>query len=242
MAQKTEQSSRKRRDRKDRREKSDFEQSIIDIARVTRVVAGGRRFSFRAAVAVGNRKGRVGFGVAKGSDVTIAVNKAVNKAKKNMVDVPIVRHTIPHDIRVHIRSAEILLRPAKEGSGVVAGGAVRIICDLAGITNIVGKIYRSTNPVNNAYAVIEAFRLLEGKRSVLRRRGIEYKEKGKKTETSLEQKSGEKNKEEKKGSDEPVEKKEKQDESEVQTQEVKSQGSEISTEAPAPTKSVTPSS
>lgn len=167
---------RDRRDRKRKREKSDVDQVLLDVARVTRVVGGGRRFSFRAAVAIGNRKGRAGFGIAKGADVSAAVDKAVNKAKKNMVDVPITHGTIPHDVKVKVGSAEITLRPARLGAGIIAGGALRSLCELAGIKDVVGKMYGTDNIMNNAYAVIEAFRRLEGKRAIYKRRNIIFHE------------------------------------------------------------------
>lgn len=144
-----------------RQEKPEFEQKLLDVARVARVVAGGRRFSFRATVAIGNRMGRVGIGVAKGQDVSQAVEKAVSKAKKNLITVPIKETTIPHDIYSKCGAVKILLKPAVRGRGLVAGGVVRIICDLAGIKDISAKIIsRSTNKMNNAKATIEAFKKL----------------------------------------------------------------------------------
>ncbi len=142
-------------------EQSEFEQRIIDIARVTRVMAGGKRMRFRACIVIGNKKGKVAVGLAKGSDVTIAVTKAVNQAKKNLIDVPIVNDTIPHEIRKKYGAAKIILKPARKGRGIIAGGAVRIVLELTGIKNITSKILGSNNKVNNARCVIEALKSLK---------------------------------------------------------------------------------
>ncbi len=145
----------------------EFEQRIIDIARVTRVMAGGKRMRFRACVAIGDKKGRVAIGLAKGADVTNAVTKAVNRAKKNMIEVPIINDTIPHAIRHKYGAAEILFKPAGKGRGIIAGGAVRIIVELSGIKNITSKILGTNNKVNNVKCAIEALKNLkraEGKK------------------------------------------------------------------------------
>jgi small subunit ribosomal protein S5 len=136
--------------------RDEFEQQIVDIARVTRVMAGGKRMRFRACVAIGNKKGEVAIGLAKGADVAIAVSKAVNKAKKNIVKVPIVNGTIPHEIYQKEGAAKILFKPGRKGRGVIAGGAVRVILELAGIKNITSKILGTNNKVNNVKCVIEA--------------------------------------------------------------------------------------
>jgi small subunit ribosomal protein S5 len=138
------------------REAPEFEQKIIDLARVTRVMAGGKRMRFRACVAIGDQKGRVGIGLAKGADVTIAVTKAVNKAKKVMITVPMVNETIPHEMRIRMKAAKLLLKPAPKGTGVKAGGAVRVVLELAGVPNVVGKILGTNNKVNNVKALMEA--------------------------------------------------------------------------------------
>lgn len=142
------------------REKSEFDQKVLDIRRVARVVAGGRRFSFRATVVIGNRKGRVGVGVAKGTDVAQAVEKAVYQAKKNLITIPITSHgSIPHETRAKFSSAFILVKPAPNGAGIIAGGAARVVLVLAGIRNVSSKIIsRSTNKLNNARATIEALK------------------------------------------------------------------------------------
>lgn len=139
----------------------EFEQRIVDIARVTRVMAGGKRMRFRACVALGNKNGKVAIGLAKGADVTIAVTKAVNQARKNIINVPIVNDTIPHEIYKKCGAAKILFKPARRGKGVIAGGAVRIILELAGIKNITSKILGTNNKVNNARCVIEALNNLK---------------------------------------------------------------------------------
>ncbi|MDA3802790.1 MAG: 30S ribosomal protein S5 [Patescibacteria group bacterium] len=138
------------------RQKDEFEQRILDIARVTRVMAGGKRMNFRATVGIGDRKGGVGVGVGKGSDVTIAVNKAVNRAKKEIVKVPLVNETIPHAITHKLGAAKIMLKPGSKGRGVISGGVVRTIMDLAGIPNITTKTLGTNNKLNNARCAVDA--------------------------------------------------------------------------------------
>ena len=148
-------------DRRSPAGEKEFEQVIVDIARVTRVMAGGKRMRFRACVVIGDRKGRVGYAVGKGADVTLAVNKAVNKAKKNLINVPIINETIPHQIAVKVKAAKILIKPATKGTGIIAGGAVRIVLDLAGISNAVAKIFGTNNKINNVAATIKALKMLK---------------------------------------------------------------------------------
>lgn len=138
------------------KEPQEFEQKIIDLARVTRVMAGGKRMRFRACVALGDKKGRVGFGLAKGADVTIAVTKAVNKAKKELIEIPIVNETIPHQVLMKEGAALVLLKPAPKGTGIKAGGAMRVMLELAGVPNVVGKIMGTNNKVSNVKALISA--------------------------------------------------------------------------------------
>lgn len=142
------------------REEKIFEEYVINIDRVARVVKGGRRFRFKALVAVGDGKNRIGVGVSKGADVQAAVAKATDIAKKNLVTIPIVKETIPHDVEVKIGGARVLLKPAAPGTGVIAGGVVRAIIGLTGIRNMLSKSLGSTNKVNNAYATIEALKQL----------------------------------------------------------------------------------
>ncbi|PIT93740.1 30S ribosomal protein S5 [Candidatus Falkowbacteria bacterium CG10_big_fil_rev_8_21_14_0_10_43_11] len=153
----------RRRGRDDRKnaEKSEYEQKIVDIARVTRVMAGGKRMRFRACVVLGNRNGKVGVGLAKAADVTNAITKAVEQAKKNMLLMQIVNGTIVHEVRHKFGAARILLKPSKQGTGIIAGGAARIVLELAGIKNIVGKILGTSNSVNNVKCVMEALRSLK---------------------------------------------------------------------------------
>lgn len=148
-------SNRGRRERGFDKER-EFEQKILEIARVTRVTAGGKRMKFRACVIVGDKKGRVGMAVAKGADVTAAVAKASTKAEKNLVTVPFKNETIPHEIREKFGAAVVLLKPAPKGTGVKAGGAMRSVFELAGVPNVVGKILGSKNKINNSRATINA--------------------------------------------------------------------------------------
>lgn len=147
------------------RERSEYDQKTLDIRRVARVVKGGRRFSFRVTIVMGNRKGKVAVGVGKGADVAIAIDKAAHNAKRTMIFVPITdRGSIAHDVRAKFGSAVILLRPAVSGRGLVAGGPVRAVAALAGIQNLTGKILsRSANKLNNARAAIEALKKLQPK-------------------------------------------------------------------------------
>ena len=143
------------------RPQNEFEQRIIDLARVTRVQKGGKRLRFRILLALGDKNGKVGYAIAKGADVSIAVNKAVNKAKKNMITVKLVNETIPHAITVKYKAATVLLKPAVPGKGIVAGGAVRSILELAGVPNIYGKILSKTNnKISNVRSVFYALEQL----------------------------------------------------------------------------------
>lgn len=137
-------------------EKKEFEERVIQIDRVTRVVAGGRRMRFRAAVVIGNRQGKIGIGVDKSNDVVGAVQKAITAAKKTMIEVPLVNETIPHQIIAKYGGARVLLKPANRGTGIIAGGAVRAIAELSGIENIISKILGSPNKINNLKATMAA--------------------------------------------------------------------------------------
>ncbi len=144
-----------------RREKPEYEQKLLDLARVTRVVKGGRRFRFRATLVIGNRKGSVGVGVAKGSDVSDAIQKAFNDAKKNMITITLSGNTITHDVQKKLGSAKVLLKPAQEGRGIIAGGAVRSVVDLVGIRDIVSKSLGTSNKLNVARVTVEALKELK---------------------------------------------------------------------------------
>lgn len=154
------------------REAKEFEQKTIDLARVTRVVAGGKRMRFRATVALGDQRGRIGVGIAKGSDVSTAIQKAATAAKKKMITVPMVNESIPHQVLVRSGGAMVLLKPAPPGSGVIAGGPVRIIMELAGVKNVVSKMLGSSNKINNVYAVLKALGQLRTREDAARARGI----------------------------------------------------------------------
>jgi len=148
-----------------KREKPEYDQKLLDLARVARVVKGGRRFRFRATLVIGNRKGKVGVGVGKGADVSDAIKKAFDDAKKNMVSVTLFNNTIPHDISYKLGSARIILKPASEGRGIIAGGAIRTVVDLAGIKDIVSKSLGTSNKLNVARATVAAFNELAESRT-----------------------------------------------------------------------------
>ncbi|HRH23567.1 MAG TPA: 30S ribosomal protein S5 [Candidatus Magasanikbacteria bacterium] len=154
-------SNQKRNERGSRmpKEKPEFDQTIVDLARVTRVTKGGKHMSFRACVLIGDRKGRVAYGIEKGKDVQIAVDKAVNQAKKNILTVPIFNGTIPHRVEAKFKAGKIMIKPAPKGSGIIAGSAVRMVLDLAGVGNASGKILGKTNnKVVNVKATFEALK------------------------------------------------------------------------------------
>lgn len=142
------------------KEEKEFDQKILEVARVTRVTSGGKRMKFRACIIVGDKKGRVGCAVAKGVDVTQAVAKASTKAEKNLITVPLHNETIPHEIREKFGAAVVLLKPAPKGTGVKAGGAMRSVLELAGVPNVVGKILGSKNKINNSRATLNALQKL----------------------------------------------------------------------------------
>lgn len=142
------------------REKRELDQKTLDLARVTRVTAGGKRMSFRAALIVGDRKGRVGLGIAKGADVQIAMDKAYRQAKKKLIRIPMVEDTIPYPVWMKFGSARVMIKPAPRGTGLKCGGAVRIVFELAGVPNAVSKVVNSTNKINIAKATLAAIREL----------------------------------------------------------------------------------
>ena len=147
----------KNRSNRPRAEKPEFDQQILDLARVTRVTKGGKQMSFRATVLIGDHRGRVGYGVDKGKDVQIAVDKAVNQARKTLFNVPIVRDTIPHTVMAKYGAARILIQPAPRGSGIIAGGAIRLVLELAGVPNASAKMLgRASNKMNNIKATFDA--------------------------------------------------------------------------------------
>jgi len=142
--------------------KDEFESKLLDLARVTHVRAGGKKLRFRAVVVVGNRKGKVGIGVASGLDVAQAIDKATRLARKNLIEIPIVNDTIPHEVEAKFGPARVILRPQRKGRGLVAGGTVRVICTLVGIKNVSSKILgRTGNKLNNGRATIKALQKLK---------------------------------------------------------------------------------
>jgi small subunit ribosomal protein S5 len=139
------------------REKPEFDQTIVDLARVTRVTKGGKQMSFRACVLIGDRRGRVGYGVDKGKDVQIAVDKAVNQAKKNMITVPFNDVTIPHRVEAKFKAARVMIKPAPQGSGIIAGSSIRLVLELAGVPNASAKkLGKTPNKISNIKATFEA--------------------------------------------------------------------------------------
>ena len=146
-----------RRRQKPRKEKPEFDQSIVDLARVTRVTKGGKHLSFRALVLIGDRKGRVGYGVEKGSDVQIAVDKAVRQAHKNLIFVPFDKKTIPHRVEAKFKAGKVMIKPAPQGSGIIAGSSIRTVLELAGIPNASAKMLgKSNNKMSNVKATFAA--------------------------------------------------------------------------------------
>ncbi len=181
---------------RDKREK-DFDHSLLHVARVARVVQGGRRFSFRATVAIGDRKGKVGVGVAKGSDVSTAIGKAIHDAKKDLVSFPIISETIPYEVEARYKGAKIIIKPARIGKGIVAGGSLRVIAELGGIKNLTAKSLGSSNKINTAKAMLGALKAMRSKRAStpieFENKEMEKAEKleeQKKTQESLEKEEG----------------------------------------------------
>jgi len=143
------------------RQDSEFEEKVVQIDRVARTVKGGHRVRFRVLVVVGDKKGRVGYGIGKASEIVNAIVKATQIAKKRLIKIPIVNNTIPYEINYKSGSAHIILIPAREGTSVIAGGAVRAVIELAGIKNILTKIIGTNNKVANVQATIEALTQLK---------------------------------------------------------------------------------
>ncbi|HSX05125.1 MAG TPA: 30S ribosomal protein S5 [Candidatus Saccharimonadales bacterium] len=141
-------------------EKKEFDERIVHIDRVARVVKGGRRFRFRALVVIGDHKGKVGIGIAKGADVTAAVTKATEVAKKHLSKINLYKGTLPHEAEGKVGGARILVKPASAGTGLIAGGVVRTILEVAGVSNVLSKSLGSTNKANTAYATIAALQSL----------------------------------------------------------------------------------
>lgn len=151
---------------------SEWIERVVQISRVTKVVKGGKKLSFRAIVIVGNKKGQVGVGCAKAAEVIIAIQKAIADGRKNLVNVPIFKTTIPHPIKGRSGAGAVMLRPASQGTGIIAGGAVRLVLELAGIENILAKSLGSKAPLNAANATLEALKALTPFKEVAEKRGL----------------------------------------------------------------------
>jgi small subunit ribosomal protein S5 len=173
MAYQQQDQRRGRRDGNMPQEEKQFDERVVHIDRVARVVKGGRRFRFRALVVVGDRKGKVGIGISKGADVTAAVAKAVEVAKKNLVKINIYKGTVPHEAEAKVSGARILVKPAAPGTGLIAGGVVRTVLEVAGISNVLSKSLGSTNKINIAYATLEALQSVVPADQWLTRQGTE---------------------------------------------------------------------
>jgi small subunit ribosomal protein S5 len=151
---------------------SDWKEQVVQISRVTKVVKGGKKLSFRAVVIVGNKKGQVGVGCAKAAEVIIAIQKAIADGRKNLITVPIFKTTIPPPIGGRSGAGKVMLRPASQGTGIIAGGAVRPVLELAGIENILTKSQGSKSPLNAAYATMNALKSLRMFSDVAKKRGL----------------------------------------------------------------------
>ncbi len=161
---------------KEEKPQSEWIEKVVQVSRVTKVVKGGKKLSFRAVVVVGNQKGQVGVGCAKAAEVIIAIQKAIADGRKNLVTVPIFKTTIPHPIVGRSGAGEVMLRPAAQGTGIIAGGAVRLVLELAGYENILCKSLGSKSPLNATNATLNALRNLTPFADIAKKRGKTVKE------------------------------------------------------------------
>ena len=165
-------SKRRRIEHREEKPESEWKERVIQIRRVTKVVKGGKKLSFRAIVIVGNQKGQVGMGCAKAAEVIIAIQKAIADGRKNLINVPVFKTTIPHPINGKSGAGNVMLRPASQGTGVIAGGAVRAVLELAGIENIQAKSLGSKSPLNAANATMNALKSLSTFADAAKKRGL----------------------------------------------------------------------
>ncbi len=163
---------KKKIETKEEKPQSEWGEQVVQISRVTKVVKGGKKLSFRAIVVVGNKKGQVGVGCAKAAEVIIAIQKAIADGRKNLITVPIFKTTIPHPITGRSGAGKVMLRPASQGTGIIAGGAVRPVLELAGIENILSKSQGSKSPLNAANATLNALKSLRNFSDVAKKRGL----------------------------------------------------------------------
>ena len=174
------QESKQARENKPRKERapkevSEFKEKVGYVGRVAKVVKGGRTFRYRVLIVVGNEKGKIGVGTGKASEVPEAIKKATDAAKKNLITVPIVNGTIPHEYDKKLNSSRVIMKPAPEGTGIIAGGAVRPVLELAGIKNVTAKTLGSRNSRNVVLATIEALKEMRTPEQVALQRGIDIK-------------------------------------------------------------------
>lgn len=163
---------KKKIETKEEKPQSEWSEQVVQISRVTKVVKGGKKLSFRAIVVVGNKKGQVGVGCAKAAEVIIAIQKAIADGRKNLITVPIFKTTIPHPITGRSGAGAVVLRPASQGTGIIAGGSVRSVLELAGIENILSKSLGSNSPLNAANATLDALKSLRPFSEVAKKRGL----------------------------------------------------------------------
>jgi len=152
-------------------EEKEFEEKVVQVNRVSKKTKGGNKISFSVLVVIGDKKGRVGVGLGKALEVNAAVKKGINKAKKNLIEVPLMGKTLPCSVLVKRGAAKVMLKPAPPGTGIIAGGAVRVVMEAAGVENVVSKILGSNNKASNVYATLEALRKI---RDYMKKRGKKY--------------------------------------------------------------------